>query len=103
MKRCRTCGTNKPLKDYYIRPAAKDGRYATCKTCKLERDRKRYFGTKGKRDGGVTQVHCENCAFLKYCKHNVMVKDVDWQPYCFVTSQEHEAYQAEYRNVCAEA
>ena len=42
-------------------------------------------------------VGCDICVFLKNCKHNVKVKDVDWQPYCFVASQEHEAYQAEYR------
>ena len=97
MKRCNNCGNMKPLTEFYIRPAAKDRRYATCKLCKGKRDRKRYNETKGTRDGGVTQVHCENCVFLKHCKHNVMVKDMDWQPYCFVTSQEHEAYQAEYR------
>ena len=101
MKRCRMCGTNKPLKDYYIRPVAKDGRYATCKTCKLERDRKRYFGTKGTRDGGVTQVHCENCAFLRECKDQVWLKT--FTPYCFPSAKYHGLYQDEYRNVCAEA
>ena len=95
MKRCNSCHKMKPLTEFYIRPAAKDRRYATCKLCKGKRDRKRYNETKGTRDGGVTQVHCENCAFLRECKDQVWQRSFD--PYCFVTARYHGLYQAEYR------
>lgn len=45
MKKCRVCGQNKSLDDYYKHPKAKDGRDSKCKECakaavKANRDKK---------------------------------------------------------------
>lgn len=41
MKRCSNCGAEKPLDQFQIRKASKDGRTASCKECLRERDRVR--------------------------------------------------------------
>lgn len=33
MKKCRGCGENKPLDQYYVRATGRDGRAARCKAC----------------------------------------------------------------------
>ena len=42
MKACSTCGEVKPLADFQVRRASKDGRTASCKTCLRLRDKARY-------------------------------------------------------------
>lgn len=37
MKRCRDCGAEKPVEEFYKDSARRDGRTAACKTCELER------------------------------------------------------------------
>ncbi len=39
MKRCSNCGAEKPLEQFQIRRASKDGYTASCKICLKERDR----------------------------------------------------------------
>lgn len=41
MKRCSNCGAEKPLDQFQVRKASKDGRTASCKECLKERDRAR--------------------------------------------------------------
>jgi len=42
MKPCSTCGEVKPLADFQVRRASKDGRTASCKVCLRLRDKERY-------------------------------------------------------------
>lgn len=42
MKSCSTCGTDKPLTDYYKHPTGKDGYTATCKSCKRGYENRNY-------------------------------------------------------------
>lgn len=39
LKRCSCCGVEKPLTDFQVRQASKDGLTASCKACLKERDR----------------------------------------------------------------
>jgi hypothetical protein len=43
MKKCRTCGLEKPLDDFYRASGTKDGHRGECKVCDLERKRQRYL------------------------------------------------------------
>lgn len=87
-KKCNKCGIPKKLNQYYRSPGATDGHKGHCKACY----RKKPVET----NGLATGASCYHCVFETHCRHNVKVKDVDWNPPCFATSQEHEAYVKEY-------
>jgi len=91
MKTCNKCGIPKKLSEYY-RSKNK------CKDCCREYQNGRTIKTNGLSTGAQCGVGwgTQACYFLSLCKHNVMVKEVDWQPYCFVSSEDHEAYVNEY-------
>jgi hypothetical protein len=38
LKRCPSCGIDKPLAAFFVRRASPDGRQSTCKTCMKDRD-----------------------------------------------------------------
>jgi len=48
-KRCSVCGSEKPLDQYQVRRASKDGRTAACRECLRQRDRERFQKEKKKR------------------------------------------------------
>lgn len=47
-KQCSTCGTIKPLSEYYICVRNKDGYHRVCKECKAKYNREYRLANKGK-------------------------------------------------------
>ena len=47
-KQCRICGTVKPLTEFPIGRANRDGRVSRCKACQRAYSRERYAATKGR-------------------------------------------------------
>ena len=95
-KACRVCKKNKPLKDYYIRTTAPDGRYTTCIQCQRKRDRKNYLKNRVKRDADIKMVSCDICVFLRECKDQIHRRD--FEPYCFIDAKYHDLYCQEYKS-----
>lgn len=44
MKRCGTCGLEKPLEEFHRKASRPDGRQSVCRTCKKEYNRRYYIG-----------------------------------------------------------
>ena len=81
-KTCTECGKTKLLSQFYCNKNAKDGRQSVCLVCRT--------------DLNLSKVSCrtDRCVFHATCR--VRIKDMNFDPYCFVTSRYHGLYQQEY-------
>ena len=88
-RECIKCGIEKPTSEFYKR---QNGRYeGCCKQCKHKMQRDNYHRRRAEAD--VLTAHvvaCKHCKYQEICRVLVMEFGVD--PYCFVSSQDHEIF-----------
>ncbi len=123
-KTCPKCKKRKMYSQYYKRSkGSSNGRWGECKECSKERQKNYRYGKCercgkkhnqqsghslcrecrkpkpieiSKLSNGALCYRAKPCRFLAECKEQVMRKDWNWNPPCFVSSDGHEAYVAEY-------
>jgi hypothetical protein len=60
MKRCKSCGLEKPLNDFYRSAGMRDGHRNDCKACNLEEKRQRYLADPATAKARVKRWQQEN-------------------------------------------
>ncbi len=85
MKLCSACGKLKPVSEFHTNNAG-DGYYSICKLCK----KARIHSASGRQ---YSQA-CDTCFYLRKCR--ARIKDMWFEPYCFICSPHHRHYVRRY-------
>ena len=80
MKKCRKCGEEKPIEDYYVHPQMSDGHLNICKECTKRRIRNRSLSLEGREYDKKRNQMPKRKAWLKqYLRKRRKANKKKWQ------------------------